>query len=173
MEEKENVQGEDLELEEETSQETDESGADETTKAKDSQADAKSEREKELEVQLAAEKKKNEELFGRTKRAEKKIDKPKSNPEQVDQVDLAEFFSKGGTKQDYEQLQVIMRGKGLSMAEAQKDPLFEAYIEREKAKKRDEAAQVNTRRIAADTTKIKPEMSREEHQKIWKEKNAQ
>lgn len=163
--EKENVQ-EDLELEETTSQETDNEQVDNTQEEETDQEENESvESYKARVVELEQ---KNKELFARLKREEKKPLK-KTNTEPIADLDLFEFFSQGGSREDYEQLQVIMRGKNLSMAEAKKDVLFEAYLNKKSQDKKSEQAQLNSRRVVTQDTKFKTGQTREEHKKAWLE----
>jgi hypothetical protein len=139
------------------------------------------------EEQLAAEKAKNaklakanKKLFARAKTAEDKDKKKKPADNSVDDVDKIAFFSQSSLslvekKANYAQIQAIMKGKGISFEEAQKDPLYTAFVEKQTKEKRDEQAQLDGSRGSFNSTKsdFKPGMSEEDHKKAWDKEHQQ
>jgi len=107
---------------------------------------------------------KNKQLFERTK---KKAKQPKpDNSTQTTDVDLLEFFGKGGTKEEYAVLQTIMKGSDKSLSEAQEDPIFLAVKEQASAKEKAEQAQLGASGGSPTEKKVDTsKMSKEEHEK--------
>jgi hypothetical protein len=104
------------------------------------------------EEESAALKQKNKQLFERAKKAEAELKKFKNQPEKKVEDnkpnnqsltrDEAIFFAKFGSNENaeqlFEQLSVIAKGKGISIKEAQEDPLYKAFkaqADEEKRKK--------------------------------------
>jgi len=120
-----------------------------------------------LEARLAELEEANRKLYARLKRESKKESKKETS---VDSLELMEFFSQGGTREEYNQLAAIMRGKDLSMAEAMEDDLYKALKAKMEADKRDEAAQIKSGRVASSDKSFKPGMSRADHKAEWEKK---
>jgi hypothetical protein len=164
--EKENYQEEEiLETDEQTSQETDN---EEVVKTEESNESERVDDSEDLKARLEDLEQKNKELYARIKRGTKKeINKTES---QIDNLDLMEFFSQGGTKEDVKQVEAIMKGKDVSFEEAQKDSLYAAYLEKRQAEKKEEKAQLNTSRGVASNKEFNSEMSRDDHMDAYKKK---
>lgn len=116
----------------------------------------------------------NRKLYARLKKeGEKKPEVVKNDTNSEGNIELIEFFAKGNSREDYNRLQVIMKGSGLSLDEAQKDPLYVAYKEDKARKERDEKAQIGASKgsSSGDNNGFKPNMSREEHKEAWKKAN--
>lgn len=124
----------------------------------------------ELKERLEALEKKNKELYGRLKRTATKTNKSKEPS--VDNLDLMEHFSSGGTRDEVDIINTIMRGDGVNFNEAKKSPLYVSYLEKKKADKASEDSQVNSKRVASSSEKFKKGLTPDEHKEAWKEKMA-
>ena len=152
----------DLELDQE------DEGSDNQEASTDEDAEAIKESLTKAQAKVAELEAKNRELFARAKRAGSKPKESITN-KPADNIDVIEFFSKGNTKEDYNKLQVIMRGSGLSMEEAQKDPLYQSYKEKKDRELRDEKAQIagSKSSTAKNDNSFKAGMTEEEHKQAW------
>jgi hypothetical protein len=166
--EKENI--EETQTEETTSYETDNENVDnneveETTDVEET-TEVEDTTDKDAEIERLKEE--NKKLYARTKRVEKKA---KPNEEQTENLELLEFFGKGGTREQYETAQTIMKGRDCSLSQALKDPLYIGYLEKKEAEKKEEESQVNSKRRVSQQTQgaSKPGLSREDHKKLAKE----
>lgn len=92
----------------------------------------------------------------------KNINKPK---QEFLTRDEAILIAKGMDDSDLEQLQVIAKGKGISLIEAQKDSMFIAYKEKADKERIKTKAQVRGSKGSGyvETTKPVGDMNREEH----------
>lgn len=126
---------------------TPEGAEEQTSNQTDNEVEKKQAEEEKTAEELVAElEQKNKELYARLKREEKK-DK-KNNEEPIDVASMAEFFAKGGTREELDDLKVIMAGKGVSFAEAQKDNLFIAGKKIKELENKNEKAQITSSRTA-------------------------
>jgi hypothetical protein len=118
---------------------------------------------------------KNKQLYARTKKTEQKV-KPvlKSEDNSEGNIELIEFFARGNSREDYQKLQVIMKGTGLSMTEAMADPLYQSYKEKKDREARDEKAQIGASKSSSSGEKsdFKPGMTADEHKEAWKKANS-
>lgn len=91
-----------------------------------------------------------------------------NNPQLSDELKL---IARGLSDEEIEQAKVIAKGKGIVLTEAIKDPLFLVYQSDLKEKERKEKAKLGASKGSGesqDDTLIKPEMTREEHEKAFK-----
>lgn len=132
----------------------------------------------ELQERLAKAEESNKQLYARLKKqdgAPKEEQEQKAQPQaetlnNVDNLDLMEFFAQGNTKEDYNQLQVIMKGQGISLSEAQKHPLYTGYKAQTEAARKAEQAQVlgSSGATPKNESEFKSGMTPEEHKAAWK-----
>jgi uncharacterized iron-regulated protein len=103
------------------------------------------------------------------RRIAQKKDKPQiTNPDLSDELKL---IARGLSDEEIEQAKVVAKGKGVSLTEAIKDPLFTTFQERIKEEKRKEDAKLGATRgsgESSDESLVKPDMTREEHMKVFK-----
>lgn len=88
-----------------------------------------------------------------------------------DLSDELKLIARGLSDEEIDQAKVVAKGKGVSLQEAIKDPLFVTYQENLKEKQRKENARLGASRGSGeseDETPVKPDMTREEHQKAFK-----
>lgn len=147
-------------------QETQESGDEETT-------DLASELEKKNKILS--------QVLARAKRAEEEVKKFKSLNETKAQPKInntlsreeAILIAEGMKVDDLNQLQVIAKGKGVSLLEAKEDPLFTSYYEKVIKERKSEAAKLGASK-GSGQVQNKPNfnqvgLSEEEHKRLWKE----
>lgn len=83
------------------------------------------------------------------------------------------LIAKGMEEEDLAKLQTIVKGTGLSLAEAQKDPLFTAYLEKKEAEKKAERAKLGASKGSGYKEQkpgiTSPGLSSDEHKKLWSE----
>jgi hypothetical protein len=82
------------------------------------------------------------------------------------------LIAKGMSDEELNQLKVIAKGKGVSLLEAEKDPLFTTYYEKVQKEKRSEQAKLGTSKGSSykeEKPKFTAGLSREEHKKLWRE----
>jgi hypothetical protein len=158
-------------MEEETFEPLEEEQAEEITSEESVEEDVNSEEnvshetQSEDVVQLKARleelEKTNKQLYARTKKERPAI--------KSDNIELIEFFAQGNTRDDYERLQVIMKGTGQSLSEAQKDPMYQSYQEKVVKERRDEKAQLGGSKAGSPPEQVfKPNMTEAEHKEAWK-----
>lgn len=93
-------------------------------------------------------------------------------PTTVDRDELF-FIAQGGTKEELEQLQKIVRATGVPIEEAKNDPLFVAYKAQKAEEKRKEKATLNASKGSSSRTDTGFEgLTPEEFKKKWKERNG-
>lgn len=84
------------------------------------------------------------------------------------------LIAKGMDDENLSQLKVIAKGKGISLLEAEKDPLFVSYFEKSQKEKKSEQAKLGASK-GSSYKETKPEfksgLTREEHMALWKETN--
>ena len=91
-----------------------------------------------------------------------------SDPQLSDELKL---IARGLSDEEIEQAKVVAKGRGITLTEAIKDPLFLAIQNDLKEKKRKEDAKLGASKGSGesqDDTLIKPDMTREEHIKVFK-----
>ena len=83
------------------------------------------------------------------------------------------LIAKGMDDDTIGQLKVIAKGKGISLLEAEKDPLFIPYLEKIQKEKKSEQAKLGASKgstFKQEKAEAKSGMSREEHMNLWKGK---
>lgn len=85
----------------------------------------------------------------------------------------AMLIAKGYNEDDLDYLNVVAKGTGMSLKDAQDHPLFTTYLDKINAEKKSRRATMSTSKGA---TTVKPvdltNMSAEDHKKYWAEKMA-
>jgi hypothetical protein len=110
----------------------------------------------------------------RAKKAEEELKALKANPPIKNDPQLSDelkLIARGLSDEEIEQAKVIAKGKGIVLAEAIKDPLFLVFQSDLKEKERKEKAKLGASKGSGesqDELLVKPEMTREEHQAIFK-----
>mgnify|MGYP001099735347 CR=1 FL=1 len=165
----------DLELEETLENPQDYSGE---TEASDSSTDEPS--VEELQAQLEKEKRAKEQLYARLKKLEEKlkvekIEKVGKNTQDDKdleaKLEFIAFHGKDLTKEEIQEVFTYAKAKGVSYEEALKSPVISAYLEKSKAQRKAEEAQVDVSSGKSDIEKKFTEeqlksMSLEELKKI-------
>jgi hypothetical protein len=104
-----------------------------------------------------------------------------SNPTQAVPTDIVTPKDLLRTTKGYDddalaQLEVIAKGKGISLIQAQDDPLFTGYLEKQEAEKKAQAAKLGASkgsgRGGEKRTFTTPGLSDEDHKAMWKEKQG-
>jgi len=120
-------------------------------------------------------------LTARAKKAEDELRNIKTSKETKADSNLTNTLSreeafliaKGYDDESLNQIQVIAKGKGISMLDAEKDPLFISYKEKKDAEAKAEKAKLGASK-GSGQKESKPGFqnfdSLEDHKKIWKEK---
>ena len=117
----------------------------------------------------------NKRLFERAKKAEAeakklKAEAEKAQPDPSNERDELRLIAKGLSDEEIEQAQVIAKGKGISLTESIKDPMFKAYQNELKEQQKKEKAKLGASKgsnQAPDEVLVKPNMSREEHEALF------
>jgi mRNA degradation ribonuclease J1/J2 len=103
--------------------------------------------------------------------ASKKAPQPITNSNSLSREE-AILIAKGMEDEDLAQLNKIAKGADISLSEAQKDPLFVAYLEKREQEKKSEKARLGASKSANFENKApdfdKPGLSEEEHKNLWK-----
>ena len=127
-----------------------------------------SEAEKKAYARAKVAEAKARELKARVKELEAKAvqtNSPATVPEEL------KLIARGLSDEEIDPAKVISKGKGVSLSEALKDPLFVAFQEKRTEERKKEDAKLgaskgsNSSSTSVDTSK----MTREEHMKYWKE----
>lgn len=133
-----------------------------------------------LAVELEKAKKAISQLTARAKRAEDEAKKNKIPSDTKAQPNLTNTLSReeavliaqGYDLETLNQIQVIAKGKGVSLLEAEKDPLFVSYKEKKDAEAKAEKAKLGASK-GSGQKETKPGFnsfeSLEDHKKLWKE----
>lgn len=132
-----------------------------------------------LAEQLEKQRKANAQILARAKKAEEDLKKLKlnstssniknNNPDISDELKL---IARGYSDEVIEQAKVIAKGRSINLLEAIKDPLVVSFANDLKEKQKKEDAKLGATSgsgESSDETLIKPNMSREEHMKVFKE----
>ena len=121
-------------------------------------------------------KKQYNQVFARAKTAEaelKKLKEVKAEPHINNDPQLSDelkLIARGLSDEEIEKAKVVAKGLGISLPDAIKDPLFLSYQATLKEEKRKEKAKLGASKGSGesqDSSLIKPDMSREEHQKVF------
>lgn len=123
----------------------------------------------------ASEKAKSQ-ILARAKKAEEEVKsfKAQPQPKQTNDPQLTDelkLIARGLSDEEIEQAKVIAKGKGIALTEAIKDSLFTIFQADLKEKERKEKAKLGASKGSGESqeeNEIKPGMTREEHQKVFK-----
>lgn len=115
------------------------------------------------------------ELTARAKRAEEELKALKAKPQQHNDPQISDelkLIARGLSDEAIEQAKVIAKGKGISLPEAIKDPLFTVYQEKVKDDERKEKAKLGASKGSGNTEE-KPKgfqsgATRDEHIEAFK-----
>ena len=114
-------------------------------------------------------------LTARAKKAEEELKALKANPPinnpDPQLSDELKLIARGLSDEEIDKAKVIAKGSGVALQEAIKDPLFLSYQATLKEQARKEKAKLGASKGSGesqDDTLIKPEMTREEHEKAFK-----
>ena len=137
------------------------------------------------EVDVEKLKETNSKLYTRTKNAENELKEARMRLKELESkasinnksfvskedLDLAIIKnSKGYDDETIEQLQVISKGKGISLIQAQEDSLFKLLLEKKEREVKETQAKLGSSKGASSTQSQKiSEMTREEHMAFAKE----
>ena len=127
-----------------------------------------------LQKKLDDAEKAKSQILARAKKAEEELKVLKANPPIKSDPQLSDelkLIARGLSDEEIEQAKVIAKGKGIVLTEAIKDPLFLVFQDNLKEKEKKEKARLGASKGSGesqDETLIKPEMSREEHEKAFK-----
>jgi hypothetical protein len=119
-------------------------------------------------------KKQYNQVFSRAKKAEEELKALKANPPVTNDPQLSDelkLIARGLSDEEIDKAKVIAKGLGVSLPDAIKDPLFLVYQSDLKEKEKKEKAKLGASKGSGeseDDTLIKPDMSREEHEKAFK-----
>jgi len=137
-----------------------------------------------LAEELEKARKANSQILARAKRAEEEVRKFKSSNETKAQPNLnnvlsreeAVLIARGYDDESLNQIQVIAKGKGISMLDAEKDPLFISYKEKMESEAKAEKAKLGVSKGSGQKEK-KAGFANfekiEDHKKLWEEANNQ
>jgi len=116
----------------------------------------------------------NKKLFERAKKAEAELKKLKAEVKKVPSAQLdpdeLRLIARGLSDEEIEQAKVIAKGRGVSLSEALKDPLFEAFRKDFEERQKREKAQLGASKGSSQVEEqplVKPGMTTEEHKKVW------
>ncbi|MEK9208172.1 MAG: hypothetical protein AAB922_06820 [Patescibacteria group bacterium] len=129
-------------------------------------------------VETAKLKEANKRLFERAKKAEAeakelkaKAFKSSSQPAQQVDTDELRLIARGLSDEEIDQAKVISKGKGISLAESLKDPLFVSYQKDLKEQQRVEKAKLGASKGSGQEGEeplVKSGMTAAEHKEVWK-----
>lgn len=126
-----------------------------------------SEAEKKAYARAKVAEAKARELKARVKELEKAVqtNSPATVPEEL------KLIARGLSDEEIDQAKVISKGKGVTLSEALKDPLFVAFQEKRVEERKKEDAKLGASKGSSSSSTIvdTTKMSREEHMKYWKE----
>jgi hypothetical protein len=138
------------------------------------------------EIDVEKLKETNSKLYARAKQAEQELKNLRSQAKPVaesvptnntyvsrEELDLAILQTKNGYDEEtVENLKVISKGKGVSLLQAQEDPLFKLMLAQKEQERKQTQAKLGTSRGSSSTKAVKIEsMSREEHMAYVKSLN--
>lgn len=127
-----------------------------------------------LQEKLDAAEKAKSQLTARAKKAEEELKALKANPPITNDPQLSDelkLIARGLSDEEIDKAKVIAKGNGTTLNEALKDDMFIAYQKKLKEDKRKADAKLGASKGSGeseDESLIKPEMSREEHEKAFK-----
>ncbi len=124
------------------------------------------EKERTAKIQILARAKKAEEELKSLKARSQ--DNKNNDPQLSDELKL---IARGLSDDEIEQAKIIAKGRDIALTEAIKDPLFTIFQADLKEKQRKEKAKLGASKGSGESkeeNEIKPGMSREEHQEVFK-----
>jgi len=130
-----------------------------------------------LKVELEKQRKANLEINIARKKAEAELKKLKSDQAQSQLnnnsqlSDELKLIARGLSDEEIEQAKIIAKGKDIPLTEAIKNPLFLSYQKDFKDNERKEKAKLGASKGSGESENedlIKPDMTREEHEKVFK-----
>lgn len=105
-------------------------------------------------------------------RQKRKVQEPKPTLQTPSRDELI-LIAKGKSEEDLEVLQTIAKGKGISLLEAQKDPLYTSYEDKKREEKLKEEATLGASKGSGYSEEQisfqKPGLTDEDHKKLWKQ----
>lgn len=78
--------------------------------------------------------------------------------------------SKGYTDEDVDVLKTVSKGKGISLFQAEQDPMFKLHLSNKAEEEKKSKAQLGTSKGSSSHGVVKESMTREEHMEMFKEK---
>ncbi|MFA5197682.1 MAG: hypothetical protein WC437_04675 [Patescibacteria group bacterium] len=145
-------------------------------KEEDNTSDDSNEEAVALKEKLDSALKAKSELTARAKKAEEELKTLKANPQnKPNDPQLSEelkLIARGLSDEEIEQAKVIAKGKGIPLPEAIKDPLFTVFQRDLKEREKKEKAKLGASKGSGeseDKPLVRSGMSREEHEKVFKE----
>ena len=82
-------------------------------------------------------------------------------------------ISKGYNDEDLAVLKVVSKGKGISVLQAEQDPMFALHLEKKAAEAQRAKAQLGASKGSGSTSTREKPKTRDEHLEMWKEKMGQ
>lgn len=129
-------------------------------------------------VDTAKLKEANKRLFERAKKAEAeakelkaKASKPSNQPVQQVDSDELRLIAKGLSDEEIDTAKVIAKGKGISLVDSLKDPMFVAFQKEVKEQQARDNAKLGASSGSGQEGEeqlVKPGMTTEEHKEVWK-----
>lgn len=113
-------------------------------------------------------------LTARAKKAEEELKALKANPPLTNDPQLSDelkLIARGLSDEEIEQAKIVAKGKGIALPDAIKEPIFLSYQATLKERDRKEKAKLGASKGSGESqeeTLIKPDMTREEHEKAFK-----
>jgi len=142
--------------------------------ATDSNESSEQEDTTDLQAELENERKAKSQILARAKKAEQELKDLKANPPIKNDPQLSDelkLIARGLSDEEIDKAKVIAKGSDITLPEAIKTDLFLSFQATLKEKERKEKAKLGASKGSGesqDDTLIKPEMSREEHEKVFK-----
>jgi len=128
-----------------------------------------------IKASLAEALKAKAELTARAKRAEEELKALKAKPQQNNDPQISDelkLIARGLSDEAIDQAKVIAKGKGISLPEAIKDPLFTIYQEKIKDDERKEKAKLGASKGSGGSEEkpkgVQSGATRDEHMKAFK-----
>ena len=133
-----------------------------------------------LKEKLDAAEKAKSQILARAKKAEEELrtlkGQPQTNNNNDPQLsDELKLIARGLSDEEIEQAKIVAKGKGISLTEATKDPLFQIYQSDLKDKQRKEKAKLGASKGSGesqDEAEIKSGMTRDDHKKVFQKLTA-
>lgn len=127
------------------------------------------------QVNWEAEAKKLRAILDRQKKKQEEAKAAPAVPQTINNQlpEELKLIAKGLSDEDIEQAKVIAKGKGISLQDAIKDPLFEAHQKVEREKARREEARLGASKGSGQVEKetFRSGMTDAEHKELWRKQN--